>query len=116
MCWLTSPLLLELQVLPLYLSTRTLEETALSKVAYRITTDFFIFTDNGTDYGSLSIALVFSSSSVLGDLICRDINITNDLFVESDETFTVGLLPVDSNDMVTGTNPVTVTIQDNDGK
>ena len=46
--------------------------------------------------------------------ICRDINITNDLFVESDETFTVGLLPVDSNDMVTGTNPVTVTIQDDD--
>ena len=59
---------------------------------------------------------MFSSSSVLGEVICRDINITNDLFVESDETFTVGLLPVDSNDTVTGTNPVTVTIRDNDGK
>ena len=48
--------------------------------------------------------------------ICTDIPISNDLFVEAGETFTVGLLPVDSNDMVTGTNPVTVTIQDNDGK
>ena len=47
--------------------------------------------------------------------ICTDIAISEDLFVESDETFTVVLIPVDSNDMVTGTNPVTVTIRDNDG-
>ena len=73
--------------------------------------------DNGTDFGPVSVELVFSSSSMRGEAICRDINITNDLFVESDETFTVGLMLVDSNDMVGGTNPpVTVTIQDNDGK
>ena len=47
--------------------------------------------------------------------ICIDIAISDDSFVESDETFTVGLMPVDSNDTVAGTNPVTVTIQDNDG-
>ena len=58
--------------------------------------------------------LVFSSSSMRGEAICRDINITNDLFVESDETFTVGLMPVD--DAVNGSSTLPVTIRDNDGK
>ena len=59
--------------------------------------------------------LVFNTSSIVGMTICRDINITNDLFVESNETFTVGLMPVDSKDTVYAGVNRTVTIQDNDG-
>ena len=70
---------------------------------------------DAADFQTLTTQLIFNTSSIVGMTICTDIAITEDLFVESDETFTVSLMPVDSNDMVTGTNPVTVTIQDNDG-
>ena len=52
-----------------------------------------------------------------GERICRDINITNDLFVESDETFTVGLVPVDGDDtIIVDGGTLNITIQDDDSK
>ena len=48
-------------------------------------------------------------------MLCRDINITDDLFVESNENFTVTLATVHSNDTVNNGVNRTVTIQDNDG-
>ena len=57
------------------------------------------------------------SSSPLNQDICFDLNINGDLIRESDETFTVTVTVGNSNDVIIGSNTVTVTIvDDNDGK
>ena len=112
MCWLTSPLLLELQLV--WRSNNNAELL----IARQQSMTLCALVADAADFQTLMTPLVFNTSSIVGMTICTDITISEDLFVESDETFTVGLMPVDSSDIidtVTGTNPVTVTIQDNDG-
>ena len=56
------------------------------------------------------------SSSPLNQDTCFDLNINGDLIREPDETFTVTVTVGNSNDVIIGSNTVTVTIvDDNDG-
>ena len=112
MCWLTSPLILELQLV--WRSNNNAELL----IARQQSMTLCALVADAADFQTLMTPLVFNTSSIVGMTICTDITISEDVFVESDETFTVGLMPVDSSDIidtVTGTNPVTVTIQENDG-
>ena len=60
---------------------------------------------------------IFSQiSAVAGSVVCVNIAIEEDTFVEVSESFSVALVPTSDDDSVVGLQTIAVTIEDNDGK
>ena len=68
--------------------------------------------DNDDDYTIIESAVTFNSSDAVGSTKCFSINITDDMILEMDETFSAVILT--SNGGFIGT--CIVTIEDNDGE
>ena len=68
------------------------------------------------DFKPVAALLVFNTSSKVRDSRCVEIAVLDDDDVESNETFTVELMPVLMNDVVNGSKSLDVIIQDTDGK
>ncbi len=64
----------------------------------------------------LTMDLTFALYSMDGDTVCLDVVIFNDTLVEGDETFTVTLTLVSTDQGVTtGNNTTAITITDDEG-
>ena len=60
--------------------------------------------------------LTIPSTTAVGNSVCRDITVIDDMIVEENETFNITVETSDSNDIIMGPSTVTVTIIDNDSK
>ena len=56
--------------------------------------------------------VTFPSTSVVGDTVCQQYTIIGDDVREADETFTISVTAVNSVDIITGQNEISVTIMD----
>ena len=52
----------------------------------------------------------------VGNFMCHNISVTDDIIVESNETFTITVETSNPNDVIVGPSTVLVTIVDDDGK
>ena len=60
--------------------------------------------------------LTIPSTTAVGNSVCRDITVIDDMIVEENETFNITVETSDSNDIIMGPSTATVTIIDNDSK
>ena len=73
-----------------------------------------ITVSGASDFTVIATQVVFYQSSLIS-VRCVDIIIEDDSSVELSEGFSVQLVRMNDNDGTSGTNPITVTIEDNDG-
>ena len=52
----------------------------------------------------------------VGNFMCHNVSVTDDIIVESNETFTITVETSNPNDVIVGPSTVLVTIVDDDGK
>lgn len=54
----------------------------------------------------------FSQNALVGSTACQTVTIIGDDIMEDDESFTISMVPEDSNDDIRGSTSVTITIMD----
>ena len=52
----------------------------------------------------------------VGNFMCHNVSVTDDIIVESNETFTITVETSNPNDVIVGPSTILVTIVDDDGK
>ena len=60
--------------------------------------------------------LTIPSLATVGNSVCHQITIIGDDIAEVDETLTIAISVANSNDVINGSDIITVTILDNDGR
>ena len=77
-----------------------------------------LFSVSGTsDFSPLeNEVLVIPFTTAINNSVCRDVNVTDDMIVEDNETFTITIETSNPNDVIMGPSIAIVTIVDDDGK
>ena len=60
--------------------------------------------------------LLIPFTTAISNSVCRDVNVTDDMIVEDNETFTITIETSNPNDVIMGPSIAIVTIVDDDGK
>ena len=75
-----------------------------------------MFSSIGSGDYQTNPTLTIPSSTAVGNSVCHQITIIGDDIVEGDETLIITISVANTNDVINGSDVVTVTILDDDGR